>query len=158
MASSQLNTHTDFIVKESRGINLVLGGAMLGVFFICMLSTEMDWYSYIFAIGVFLIPGALAIARGRKNAVIMKINRTGIYHGGELVTDWKLFYDARVTDDMKIGSIKDNFVLKLRHYSADRTVIKTRDIPLTNKQDKAEEEIVEAIRFYYAVSKKNLSG
>lgn len=153
MANSNLHIDKDFLVKESKGINFVVGGAMLGVFFICMLSAEMDWYTYILAAGVFLIPGALAIARGRKNEIIIKINKTGFYYGGELVTDWNLFYDAQVTDDLKIASIKDNFILKLRHYSADRNSIYTRDIPLANKQDKAEEEIIEAIRFYYAAGK-----
>jgi hypothetical protein len=153
MVNSKLNLDSDFLVKESRSINFVAGGAMIAVFFICIMSREMDWYTYIFAAGVFLIPGALAIARGRKNDIIMKISRAGIYYGGEFVTDWKSFYDARVTDDMKIASIKDNFILKLRHYSADRNSIHTRDIPLSNKQDKAEEEIIEAIRFYYSASK-----
>jgi hypothetical protein len=153
MTASKLNIDTDFLVKESRGINFVVGGAMLAVFFICMLSAEMDWYTYIFAAGVFLIPGALSIARGRKNEIIIRINKTGFYFGGELVTDWRSFHDARITDDLKIASIKDNFILKLRYYSADRNLIHTRDIPLTNKQDKAEEEIIEAIRFYYSANK-----
>jgi hypothetical protein len=153
MMRSKLNIDTDFLVKESRQINFVLGGAMIGVFFIIMFSAEMEWYTYVFAAGVFLIPGVIAIARGGKNSIVIRINRRGIYHAEVLITEWQFFYDAKVTEESKLASIKDNFILKLRHYAADRKTIQTRDIPLTNKQDRAEEEIIEAIRFYYSASK-----
>jgi hypothetical protein len=87
----------------------------------------------------------------------MKINKSGIYYAGQLVTSWSLYYDAVVQDDSDVGSFKDNFVLNLRYYSANYSLLYTRSIPLTNTQDKSEEEIIEAIRFYYAASRHGIT-
>ncbi|HZF63536.1 MAG TPA: hypothetical protein VEZ55_03575, partial [Chitinophagaceae bacterium] len=91
-----------------------------------------------------------------RNATIIKINRSGFYYAGQLVTDWKLFYDAVVQDKMAVGSYRDNFILDIRYYSTDRSLLYTQSIPLTNTQDKAEEDIIEAIRFYYAASRPSV--
>jgi hypothetical protein len=48
-----------------------------------------------------------------------------------------------------VGSYNDNFVLDLRYYSSDYSLIYTKCIPLTSTQDKGDEEILEAIQFYY---------
>lgn len=100
-----------------------------------------------FGLCLFLIPGAIAIAKGRRNAILITINKTGFYYGGKLITDWKLFCDATVYDRRAPGKYKDNFVMDLRYYSRDYNLIYTLNIPLTNNQDKAEEEIIEAITF-----------
>lgn len=128
------------------------GGIMLTVFFVSMLFEDFGWGNYLYALCLFLIPGAIAIAKGRRNAVIMVINKTGFYYAGKQVTDWKLFYDAVVRHELVPGSYNDTFVLDIRFYSPDYTLLYTKSIPLTNNQDKAEEEIIEAINFYYKAS------
>jgi hypothetical protein len=153
MSVKKFDADKDFLVKDSKTINFIAGGIMLAVFIIAMIFGEREWLNYVFATGVFLVPGIISIARGRRNVIIMRINKTGFYHSGKLVTTWPLFYDADVHDRTGVGGIKDNFILDIRYYSPDFSIIYTRSIPITNKQDKADEEIVEAIKFYCAVGK-----
>lgn len=157
MNQPTLHAEGDFVVRESKAINLIAGGIMLTVFFVSMAFGDYGWSNYLFALCIFLIPGAIAIAKGRRNGIIITINKTGFYYAGKQVTDWNLFYDAVVQDKRAPGSYNDNFVLDIRFYSADHSLLYTKSIPLTNNQDKAEEEIIEAINFYYKASRKLLS-
>ena len=152
MSQSQLHIEGDFLVKECKTINFMTGGILLTVFFVSMMFGDFGWSNYLYAMLLFLIPGAIALAKGRRNAIIMVINKTGLYSRGELVTEWNRFYDAVVQDKLNPGSYNDNFVLDIRFYSADCSLLYTKSIPLTNNQDKAEEEIIEAINFFYKTS------
>ena len=153
MRSSQLHAEGDFLVRESRSINFMAGGIMLIVFAVSMSFGDYGWSNYLYALCLFLIPGAIAIGKGRRNAIVMTINKTGFYHAGKLVSDWNLFYDAVVQHKLVPGSYNDNFVLDIRFYSPDHTLLYTYSIRLTNNQDKSEEEIIAAIHFYYNASK-----
>jgi hypothetical protein len=148
MTEQNFNPEGDFTVKESKTINYVAGGVMILIFAIAMIFGDLGMSNFIFALGIFLIPGAIAIGRGISNSTIIRINKTGFYYSGKLITDWNLFHDAEVQDKLQVGSYKDNFILDLSYYSIDYTIIYTKNIPLTNTQDKAEEEIIEAIQFY----------
>lgn len=77
MAESKLNWEGDFHVKESRSINFMAGGIMVAVFFVSMAFGDYGWSNYIFGLGLFLIPGAIAIAKGRRNATLITINKEG---------------------------------------------------------------------------------
>ncbi|HJW16521.1 MAG TPA: hypothetical protein VJ499_05355 [Flavisolibacter sp.] len=148
MAEPTLNIEQDFLVKDSKITNYIIGGALLAVFVVSMSYGDYGWSNYLIAICMFLIPGAVAIAKGQQNTIIIRINKTGFFYAGKLITEWKLFYDATVQDKMATGSYRDNFVLALRYYSADHSLIYTQNIPLTNTQDRSEEEIIEAINFF----------
>lgn len=119
MSKSKLDLEKNILVKESRSIKFIAGGVLLAVFFMFMLFDVYGWINYLMSLCMFLIPGAIAIAKGRRNAVKIKINKTGFYYGGKLVNGWKLFYDAVVKDKKAIGSYRDNFILEIRYYSSD---------------------------------------
>ena len=149
MSESKLNKEGEFVVKESRSINFIAGGILLLIFTVSVLIADLNWSNFMFALCIFLVPGGIAIARGRRNKILMVINKTGFYYAEKLVTYWKLFYDAVVFEKPRGRRIKDSFVLDLRYYSSDYSLIYTKRIPLTNFQDKGDEEILEAIQFYY---------
>lgn len=153
MSGSKLNAEIDFLVKECKTINFVTGGALIVVFVFSMTFEDYGWSNYLTAVCLFLIPGAIAIAKGRKNLTIIKINKTGFFYGEKLVTEWNLYYDAVVHNKMQVGSYRDNFILDLRYYSVDYSLLYTISIPLTNNQDKGDEEIIEAINFFYGLSR-----
>lgn len=156
MSEPKFDAEGSFLVKESRSINFLAGGIMITVFCVSMAFGDYGWGNYLFGLCLFLIPGAVAIARGRRNATLMTIDKAGFYYGGKHIADWKHFYDAAVYDRRAPGRYKDNFVMDFRYYSNDFSLVYTLSIPLTNNQDKAEEEIIEAINFYYnASSRKN---
>jgi hypothetical protein len=158
MDESKLTIEQDFLVKESQSINYIAGAALLVVFFVSMSFGDYGWRNYLVAIGLFLIPGAIALAKGQRNSIIIKINKTGFYYAGKFITDWKSFYDARIREKMETGSYEDNFILDLRYYSTDRSLVYTLSIPLTNTQDRSEEEIIEAINFFCHDGKYVLPG
>jgi hypothetical protein len=80
------------------------------------------------------------------------VQESGFYYAGKLVTGWEYFIDAEVAQKKVTGSIKDNFILLFRHYDIPKAFIYSLEIPLSDTQDKASEEIIEAIDFYYNAS------
>lgn len=158
MSGTNLSLDKDFLVKESKAINYVAGGIMVAVFIASLIIGDFGWYNYLFCLGLFLVPGAIYLARGNRNTTIIKINKTGFYYGGRLVADWHHLYGAAVRDKTEVGRYRDNFVLEFRYYSPDYTKVYTESYPLTNTQDKAEEEIIAAINFYYNAGKLTSPG
>jgi hypothetical protein len=84
----------------------------------------------------------------------MTINRNGFFYYGTLITSWGNFISARFHDDIPLPSnnsvaVSDKFYLVLRYYKDGRQEIYERRIRFTNTQNKSEEEILAAIRFYY---------
>jgi len=148
----KLNAEEDFLVKESPEINFIAGSILLFVFIVSYLVMDDGWSNYFAALVLFLLPAAFFIARGKSSHVIMKINKTGFYYHGNLVTRWPYFMDAQVYEELVPGSIRDNFILMIRYYAENLSVYYTLKIPLSNTQDKAEEEIIAAIDFYYKAS------
>ncbi|MGZ5221303.1 MAG: hypothetical protein ACXWC7_14540, partial [Chitinophagaceae bacterium] len=136
MSQSNLNAENDFLVKESNTINSIVGIVLLAVFFVSMAAGDSGWSIYILALFLFLIPGAFAMARARRNATIIMINKTGVYYGGRLVTAWDLFYDAKIANESRVGSVSDKFILYIRYYSPDHSLIYTKRIPLSSTQDR----------------------
>ena len=149
MNESQLKADSDFIVKESRATNYVVGIVMVLVLFISLFIGDFGWGNYLDGLWLLLIPGAFFLARAKRNPTIIKINKSGFYYAGKKITDWEHFHSAVLSQDEKVGSIQDLFILVLEYYSLDNQTMYKTTIPLTNTQDKAEEEIVSAIDFYY---------
>jgi hypothetical protein len=158
MSGTNLCLEEDFLVKESKTINYVAGGIMVAVFIASLIIGDYGWSNYLWGLGLFLVPGAVYLAKGNRNTTIIRINKTGFYYREKLVTDWNHFYGAAIRDKTAVGRYRDNFVLELRYYALDYTKVYTESFPLTNTQDKAEEEIIEAINFYYNAGKLTSAG
>jgi len=153
MEPSTLDIEQDFLVQESKSINNMAGFALLCVFLASMSFGDYGLYSYLMSIFLFLIPGVIFLAKAQRPSLIIKINKSGFFYAGRFITGWDLFYDATVHDKMITGSYKDNFVLAFRYYAPDYSLIYTLSVPLTNTQDKSEEEIIEAINFFCQADK-----
>jgi hypothetical protein len=102
--------------------------------------------------------GVASLLASRKNKVVMTINRDGFFYYGSLVTNWTNFVSARFVDEVPQLSksslgISDQFYLAVRYRKEAGGACFERKIALTNTQDKAEEEIMAAIRFYYENSR-----
>lgn len=154
MGEPNLNAEGDFLVRESIGLNYTVGVLLLLVFAASMAMGDYGWSHYMSALALLLIPAALYLAKGRRNAVSIRINKSGFYCGGKLVTDWVNFFDATITEDAVPGSFQDHFFLFIRYYKASQAGLYARKIRLSNTQDKSEEEIIAAIRFYSKVSRE----
>lgn len=143
----QLTEHSSFVVKESVVLNLVIGVVSLVMFLSAFFEPVTDEGFQFKVTYLMLVPAVLFFIKGLSNRTCMVINRQGLYHYGKLVTNWDNFIDAVVTQDPRPGSIQDRFVLLVRYRMYETRVFQSK-IALPNTQNKAEEEIIEAIRFF----------
>jgi hypothetical protein len=149
----KLESHIPFIVSQSKGINIFVALAFFGLFISSFFNNDPTVKGGGFRWAYLaLIPAILFFIRGIYTKEIIRISRQGIFYLGELVTKWENFVDARIDQDEILLSIQDNFVLFIRYKEGDR-LFQTK-IPLRNTYNKAEEEIIAAIRFF-SVSKNH---
>lgn len=147
ISEKQFQADADFEVKESKQMRLIIGG----FFFLLSLFMLKDflWIGLIVcAIGI----GTLIVSR--RNETVMTINREGFFYYGRLLTNWKNFVSAEFLDELPVqasgsAGLSDQFFLSIRYYKDNKPGCFALKIPLTNTQDKSEEEILAAIRFYY---------
>ncbi|MBK8710402.1 MAG: hypothetical protein IPL97_00735 [Niastella sp.] len=139
-----------FIVSESRWINLFVG------IFLSILSLITVYYNnFNFNVGIeiyilylFILPGAYFIYKAIVKKQIIVINKYGFFYHGKLLTNWQNFITARYDQEEKTWTIQDNFVLFIEYFKPGFPKSFISKIPLTNTQDKSEEEIIAAIRFF----------
>ena len=86
--------------------------------------------------------------------MIILINKNGIYHYNKLITSWFNFVKANVTQEEKVMAISDNFILLIEHRNGQSKLVIDK-IPLTNTQDKSEEEIIAAIKYFSVAENRN---
>ncbi len=146
ISEDRFNADTNFVVKESKTMHLVIGLVLL------VLSAISITSSIFFGVitGVF---GTISLIRSGKDITVMKIDTNGFYYYGSLVTSWSNFVSARFVDEVPLPTrtttgVSDKFYLVIRYYKNDHRCYE-RKIPFTNTQDKSEEEIMAAINFYY---------
>jgi hypothetical protein len=155
ISDDQFNFETDFVVKESKKMNLIIG-IFLFIFSLAAfsMSVSMGGLMLLFAVGV--------LVRTSKDITIMKINKTGFYYYGQLITDWDHFISEEFIDDLPLPSvysdgINDKFYLMIKYYKDGEPGYYGRKIRLTDTQDKSEEEIIAAVKFYYKNRQKAIS-
>lgn len=126
-------------------------GIFLFVFSLAALfmSVLMGGFLLLFAIGTLMRPSG--------NTTIMKINKTGFYYYGELITDWAHFISEEFIDDGPSRRGVDQFYLLVKYYKEGQPGYYGRKIRFTNTQDRSEEEIMAAIKFYYKNSQEAVS-
>jgi hypothetical protein len=147
ISEDKFQADADFVVKESKQMRRLIGG----FFFVLSLFMLKDflWMGLIVgSIGI----GALIVSM--RNETVMVINRNGFFYYGQLLTNWTNFVSAEFLDELPVqmsgsAGLSDQFFLYLKYYKDDKPGCFALKIPLTNTQDKSEEEVLAAIRFYY---------
>jgi len=160
MKEVRLNTNGDFVVKESVGSNIFIGVVFLLLALAALINFTDDTDKYhpprtsffVTILAITLPPAILFIAKGFMHQTVMTINKNGIYYFGTLKTNWNNFINAYITQDEIPGSIQDNFVLILQFYKEGKEGFFETKIPLRNTQDKSEEEIIAAIKYFNSPS------
>ena len=144
--------NSGFKVKEDVTLNFLIGGLCL-VFVVITLvywtNNYVDYLSLIFFLG----PALFFIMKGVRNRTVITINMQGIFYLGKLVTNWDTFYNATLTEDQKLASISDNFVIVIKCFDAQKNKYYDRKIKLSNTQSKSEEAIIAAIKHYNKLAK-----
>ena len=146
----KLQPNSNFCVRESTTLNIILGLGFFILFIISLTDTpEVDMHGkYHFRAMYFaLVPAVIFLLKGmaRKYAVI-QVNQHGIYHFNKKITDWNSFVKAYVTQFLGAGETSETTTLFIRYQQGQG--IYEHKILLTNTQNKAEEEIIAAIKFF----------
>ncbi|MFL5789556.1 MAG: hypothetical protein ACJ748_15965 [Flavisolibacter sp.] len=160
---NEINKYQNFKVKEWALLDFLVGGFFF-ILFIFSIATYKDDYTsyqyniYIKSVYIVLIPAIIFTLKGFNKRTIILVNNKGIYYYGQFITDWNNFNKAYLTQDNYSGDIKDDFVLVINYYNTEEGENYERRIPLTNTQDKSEEEILDAINFYSDLQSKSNTG
>ncbi len=153
MAKISLNSNNEFIVGEAKVLNYVMAFFFLGLFLYGLIDAiqrnfkNIDYQSYVFALA--LIPAVYCFRRAHSNRVYIRVNKKGIFQSGKLITDWPHFLSAFIDQKDKKGffNIQDNFILVVE-YKKDNKGHRHK-IPLTNTQNKSEEEVLGAVILFW---------
>jgi hypothetical protein len=157
----EINTDTEFTVGEEKVLNYIIGFLFLGLFSYGVADAFIKGFSavtyvnYIFILAI--IPAAMAFTKARSKRIYLRVNKTGIYQNENLITTWSTFLKAYITQKEVVMSIRDNFQLVVEYYKEDPKKGFRRKIPLTNTQNKSEEDIMKAIQFFVAANKPGYS-
>ena len=114
-----------------------------------------DYADYLYVIAV--LPAWFFVRKGKSKRIYIRINKSGIYQDEKLVTSWANFLNAYIAQKKPKSMrprLQDNFVLVVEYLKdkmSDKGV--RRQIPLTNTQNKSEEEVLEAVKFFWKIAK-----
>jgi hypothetical protein len=155
MGKNQLSRDSEFVVGENKGLNYVLAAVCVALFLYGAVDAigrqfkNIDYQSYFLALA--LIPAWHFFKRGQSKTVYIRVNKTGLYEGKKFVTGWSNLIKVYITQKEKtrIYNIQDNFILVVEYWNDTLQQGTRRKIPLTNSQNKSEEEVLEAIQFFW---------
>ncbi len=153
MRKTQLTKDSEFIVGEEKLLNYIIAILFLALFMYGLIDAvarkfiNINYQSLIFTLA--LAPAFIFFRKGRSKRIFIRINKTGIYQEEKLLTNWAHFSKAFITQEEKLVSIKDNFVLVVEFRKDGHNEGFRRKIPLTNTQNRSEEEVLEAVKFFW---------
>lgn len=160
MHGALLEKDSEFTVKEEKVLDYILAILFFAVFVLGLVYalknniTREDLVGGLLMLA--LIPSLMAFAKAKSKRVYIRINKTGIYQDEQLVAGWDKMIKAYISQRQITGQWQDNFMLVLEYRKEVLVSGFRRKIPLTNTQNKSEEEIIEAIRFFWHLYKKEL--
>lgn len=145
-------TKDEFIVRQSILINSLLLCFFLlislGLIFTFLSDTEHSYLLYLKPLVIVICVLITTAVNIKRRRVIYRINNTGIYYYGSLISTWKNFYMAYVSDDSNSSSTNDDIRLVIQFYDANWQLMEKRlPAPLTLEKDVY--EIVDAIVKYH---------
>ncbi|MFL5811049.1 MAG: hypothetical protein ACJ749_16125 [Flavisolibacter sp.] len=149
MADNNLDNKKEcFEVREFVPIDVIAALIFYIMFFYGLFNTPITakWQEYVFEkmLWIAILPAIFYTYKAFSKASYLKINADGIYVRNELLTNWKNFVSVQVVEKEVVGSYQDHFVLEINYYKENLGEY-VRSIPMSNTQDKSEEEIIEAI-------------
>ena len=153
MGKIPLSNNSEFVVGEDKVLDYILASLFFGLFLYGLIDairqdfTKLNYVNYLFIIA--LLPAILFFRKAKTRRIYIRINKTGIYQDEKLVTGWSTLLNAHITQKEKVFSIQDNFMLVVEYLKDGIEKGFRRKIPLTNTQNKSEEEILEAVKFFW---------
>lgn len=161
MGKISLSKDSEFVVGEDKALVYILAALFFGLFLYGLIDmvlhqfTKIDYQSFIFLIA--LGPAFIFFRKGKNKRIYIRINKTGIYQDEKLVTGWTNLHNAYISQKEKVITIQDNFILVVEYRKDGYKQGFRRNIPLTNTQNKSEEDVLAAVNFFWKEYRKNSS-
>lgn len=160
MAKAPLTNDSEFVVGEEKSINYVMAVFFIALFLYGVIDAarhqfkNIDYQSYIFALTI--APAVYCFRRAQSKRAYIRINKTGIYKEEQLVTGWSSLLKFYLAQEKKKSfyNIQDNFILVVEYSGTDPQKGIRKKIPLTNTQNKSEEDVLAAVDFFWQQYKK----
>jgi hypothetical protein len=152
MAKNTLSRDSEFIVGEEKVLNYILATLFFGLFMYGLIDAllyqfkKMTYLNAVFAVA--LIPAILSFKKARSKRVYIRVNKNGIYQDERLLTNWNNYLKAYITQKEVVFSVQDNFLLVVEYRKDGSDKGFRKKIALTNTQNKSEEDVLEAIKFF----------
>jgi hypothetical protein len=156
MGKTQLSKDSEFVVREDKVLNYILAALFFALFLYGFIDAirrhfiNIDYQSYFFTLA--LLPAIYCLRRGRRKRLYIRINKTGIYQDEKLLTGWSNLLKVYISQEEKKSlrfNLMDNFILVVEYRKDGFKQGFRRKIPLTNSQNKSEEEVLEAVKFFW---------
>ena len=161
MGKTRLSKDSEFVVGEDKVLNYILAALFFALFLYGLFDAarrhfkHIDYQSYFFVLA--LLPAIYCFRRGQSKKLYIRVNKKGIYKEGQLITGWSNLHKAYIAQAEKKSffSIQDNFILVVEYRKEGFTQGFRSNIPLTNTQNKSEEDVLEAVNFFWNEYRKN---
>jgi len=161
MGKIPLNKNSEFVVGEEKVLNYILASLCFALFLYGLMDAinrhfkNIDYQSFVFALA--LAPAIFFIRRAKNKRVYIRINKTGIYQDEKLLTGWEGLSNVFVTQEEKKNffDTSDHFILVVEYRKEGFKQGFRRKIPLTNTQNKSDEEVLEAVKFFWKEYRNN---
>jgi hypothetical protein len=154
MGKIPLTKDSEFVVGEEKVLNYILAALFFALFLYGVIDAlrhfkNIDYQSYVFALA--LAPAIYCFRRAHNKRIYIRVNKTGIYQDEQLITDWSNLLKVFVTQKEKKGiyDISDNFILVVEYRKDGLPQGFRSKLPLTNTQNKSDEEVLEAVKFFW---------
>lgn len=163
MAKTPLSNNSEFTVGEEIILDYIMAFLFLALFLYGLIDAIVKRFHHLtYLSGLFtlaLLPAIYFYKKARSKRIYIRVNKTGIYQDERLVTDWSHLLNAYITerDQSFIISVSDNFALVIEYQKNNADIGARRYIKLTNTQNKSEEDVLEAVHFFWREYQKNYS-
>ena len=158
MAKTSLTKESEFVVGEDKVLVYILALLFFGLFLYGLIDAIKKGFSKLTLNALFvlaLVPASLFFAKARNKRIYVRVNKTGIYQDEKLVTVWSNFLNAYISQkEPRFIRLQDNFILVVEYLKEGHEKGFRRKIPLTNTQNKSEEDVLAAVRFFWNESAK----
>ena len=127
MKQLKLNDKGEFVVKDSMGVNLVIGLVFLAMFITAFFGDDaahnLPFWQRLNAMHITIVPAIIFFVKAYKRQTKILLNDTGFFYQGRLLTYWDDFIEASIVQDDVLMSIQDNFKLLVKNYKEKKTRI-----------------------------------
>jgi hypothetical protein len=164
MGKMLLTKETEFKVGQEKVLNYVMGCIFFALFLYGLVDPiknnfkNIDYQSIVFILA--LAAAVYCFKGAQSKRVYIRVNKSGIFQDEKLVTDWSGLIKVYIGQKEKTGLINllDNFILVVEFRKDHTKTGLRRKIPLTNFQNKSEEEVLEAVQFFWKLYKNSQAG